>query len=120
MLKILMILIFSLNIALAGVTRFTSSEQQTFFTEADKAVSSLKNSGKRKTRSDKVLEPKCKHCEYKTNNLTCMKVHCLTHHSNKEERKKEFKYYCDKCDFGTYAEILFTRHCETKKHLQCE
>jgi len=25
-------------------------------------------------------------------------------------------YYCDKCDFGTYAEILFTRHCETKKH----
>lgn len=76
-----------------------------------------KNNGKRKTRSDKVLEPKCKHCEYKTNNLTCMKVHCLTQHSNKEERKKKFKYYCDKCDFGTYAEILFTRHCETKKHL---
>ena len=50
-----------------------------------------KNNGKRKTRSDKVLEPKCKHCEYKTNNLTCMKVHCLTQHSNKEERKKEFK-----------------------------
>lgn len=45
-----------------------------------------------------------------------MKVHCLTQHSTKEERKNEFKYYCDKCDFGTYAEILFTRHCETKKH----
>ena len=44
-----------------------------------------------------------------------MKVHCLTQHSNKE-RKKEFKYYCDKCDFGTNAEILFTQHCETKKH----
>ena len=28
----------------------------------------------------------------------------------------DFKYYCEKCDFGTYAEILFTRHCETKKH----
>jgi hypothetical protein len=77
-----------------------------------------KNNGKRKTRCDKVLEPKCKHCEYKTNNLTCMKVHCLTQHSTHEERKKEFKYYCDKCDFGTYAEILFTRHCETKKHIQ--
>ena len=75
-----------------------------------------KNNGKRKTRSDKVLEPKCKHCEYTTKNLTCMKVHCLTQHSTKEERKNEFKYYCDKCDFGTYAEILFTRHCETKKH----
>jgi len=47
-----------------------------------------KNNGKRKTRSDKVLEPKCKHCKYKTNNLTCMKVHCLTQHSNKEEKKR--------------------------------
>ena len=47
-----------------------------------------------------------------------MKVHCLTNHSSSEERKKEFKYYCEKCDFGTYAEILFTRHCETKKHIQ--
>jgi len=63
-----------------------------------------------------LLEPNCKYCEYITKNLTCMKVHCLTHHSTKEDRKKEFKYYCDKCDFGTYAEILFTRHCETKKH----
>jgi ribosomal protein L35 len=77
-----------------------------------------KNNGIRKTRSDKVLEPKCKHCEYTTNNLTCMKVHCLTQHSSKEERKKEFKYFCDKCDFGTYADILFTRHCETQKHTQ--
>jgi len=75
-----------------------------------------KNQGKRKTRSDKVLEPKCKHCEYKTNNLTCMKVHNLTQHSSKEDRKINFKYYCDKCDFGTYADILFTRHNETKKH----
>ena len=56
------------------------------------------NNGKRKTRSDKVLEPKCKHCEYTTKNLTCMKVHCLTQHSTKEERKKEFIYYCEKCD----------------------
>jgi hypothetical protein len=77
-----------------------------------------KNKGKRKTRSDKILEPQCKECNYTTNNLTCMKVHYLTHHSNKEERKREFKYYCEKCDFGTYAEILFTRHYETKKHLQ--
>jgi hypothetical protein len=45
-----------------------------------------------------------------------MKVHNLTQHSSKEERKINFKYYCDKCDFGTYADILFTRHNETKKH----
>jgi hypothetical protein len=35
-----------------------------------------KNNGIRKTRCDKVLEPKCKHCDYTTKNLTCMKVHC--------------------------------------------
>jgi ribosomal protein L35 len=46
-----------------------------------------------------------------------MKLHILTNHSTKEERKKEMKYYCDKCDFGTNAEILFQRHLETQKHL---
>jgi len=76
-----------------------------------------KNQGKRKPRSDKILEPTCKSCNYTTNNLTCMKVHCLTQHLSKEDRKKEFKYYCETCDFGTYAEILYSRHCETKKHL---
>jgi len=39
-----------------------------------------------------------------------------TKHATIEERSKEFKFYCDKCDFGTFAEILFTRHLETKKH----
>jgi len=38
-------------------------------------------------------------------------LHYLTHHSTNEER------YCDKCDFGTYAEILYKRHCETNKHI---
>ena len=45
-----------------------------------------------------------------------MKTRQLTKHANKEERNKEFKFYCAKCDFGTFAEILFTRHLETKKH----
>ena len=31
-----------------------------------------KNKGKRKTRSDKILEPQCKECNYTTNNLTCI------------------------------------------------
>ena len=46
-----------------------------------------------------------------------MKTHQLTKHATTEERSKEFKFYCDKCDFGTFAEILFTRHLETKKHI---
>lgn len=68
-------------------------------------------------RSDKILEPKCKLCPFETNNLTNMTVHILTKHSGPEKRKKEFKFYCDKCDFGTFTQILFNRHLETKKHI---
>ena len=75
------------------------------------------NGGKRKPRCDKILEPKCEFCEFTTNNLTNMKTHKLTKHSSKEEQKIGFKYYCDKCEFGTFGDILFTRHLETKKHI---
>jgi ribosomal protein L35 len=71
----------------------------------------------RQPRSDKVLEPKCKLCQFESNNLTNMTVHILTKHSTPDKRKKEFKYYCEKCDFGTFTEILFTRHQEAKKHI---
>jgi len=79
---------------------------------------SKKHTGeKRKVRSDKILEEQCKFCNYKSAKLTNMKLHILTNHSTKEERKKEMKCYCDKCDFGTNAKILFQRHLETQKHL---
>ena len=71
----------------------------------------------RQPRSDKVLEPKCKLCPFESNNLTNMTVHILTKHSTPSQRKKGFKFYCDKCDFGTFTQILFTRHLETKKHI---
>lgn len=75
-----------------------------------------KNNGVQ-TRSDKVLENKCKFCHFESNNLTNMTTHILTKHSVPEKRKEQFKYYCEKCDFGTFTEILFKRHNETKKHL---
>ena len=34
--------------------------------------------------------------------------------TNKEERKKEFKYYCELCDFGNFSKGLFKLHMETK------
>ena len=71
----------------------------------------------RKSRSDKVLEPKCKLCPFETKNSANMLTHILTKHSDPERRKKEFKYYCEKCDFGTFTQILFTRHQEAKKHI---
>ena len=73
-----------------------------------------KNEGKRKTRSDKVLEPNCSHCEYTTTRTTNMKLHYLNNHANKEERKKDFKYYCEACDFGNFSKSLFKLHLEAK------
>jgi hypothetical protein len=43
-----------------------------------------------------------------------MKLHCLNHHSTKEERKKEFKFYCDECNYGSFIQSLFKIHLETK------
>jgi hypothetical protein len=31
-----------------------------------------------------------------------------------EERKKEFKYYCEECDFGNFSKGLFKLHMESK------
>jgi hypothetical protein len=72
---------------------------------------------KRKERCDKKLEDKCKYCDYVPSKTTNYKLHYLNKHATKEERIKEFLYYCEKCDFGTNATILFQRHLETQKHL---
>lgn len=47
-----------------------------------------------------------------------MKLHYLNHHSTKEERKKEFKFYCDECNYGSFIHSLFKIHLETK-HSTC-
>jgi hypothetical protein len=72
--------------------------------------------GQRKTRSD-VKEPyKCEKCDYKTKNITTLKQHKLNEHSTREEREKEFKYFCSYCNFGTFSVDLFNKHNLTKKH----
>ena len=38
-------------------------------------------------------------------------------HSNFEERKKDFIFYCKKCDFCCFVEVLYSGHLETKKHI---
>ena len=72
---------------------------------------------KRKGRNDKVLVDKCGLCDYKPNKTTNLKLHYLNKHATKEERKQQFKFYCDKCDFGCFVEVLLNRHLETQKHL---
>ena len=67
-----------------------------------------------KPRKDKKLEPQCKLCKYNTTSSTNMKLHYLNNHANKEERKKDFKYYCEPCDFGNFSKSLFKLHMDIK------
>ncbi len=53
----------------------------------------------------------------KINSITNMKLHYLNHHATKEERKKEFKYYCEGCDFGHFTKALYKAHLETKHNV---
>jgi hypothetical protein len=70
----------------------------------------------KKTRSDKKYPMKCKHCEEIIKNSSNMKQHILNFHSTKEERKLGFKYYCEYCDFGTFAKSFYDKHNTTSKH----
>lgn len=72
--------------------------------------------GKKKIRSDYKGFRKCDHCDYSTEVLITLKLHYLNHHASKEERKKEFKYYCETCDIGAFAEEIFKKHQNSTKH----
>ena len=37
-------------------------------------------------------------------------------HSTKEERELKFKYYCESCDYGTFAKSLYDVHNKSHKH----
>ena len=78
-------------------------------------INSKKHTGeKRKERCDKILSEKCEYCDYKPTKTTNMKLHYLNNHATKEERQNGFSFYCDKCDFDCFVEVLYTRHLETK------
>jgi len=70
-----------------------------------------------KIRNDKKYPEKCEKCDYRPNNNRRYIQHKLIYHTSKEEKKAEFKYYCAKCNYGTYSEILFNNHTMTKKHI---
>lgn len=81
--------------------------------------SELHKTGKRKTRSDKICDIyECKKCKYTTTVGSNYKLHVLNNHSTIEEKKKEFPFYCEDCDFGTFGKSYFTKHLATTKHKQ--
>lgn len=76
----------------------------------------LHKTGKRKKRCDCKVPFACEQCKYETKNSITFKKHILNEHSTKDEREKEFKYYCKYCDFGTFSIDTFNLHNNTKKH----
>ena len=77
----------------------------------------LHKTGKRKTRTDKQGELKCNICNlYSTRQQSTLKIHILNNHSSIEEKKKEYKYYCEYCDIGYLVEYKFNTHLDTLKH----
>lgn len=76
----------------------------------------LHKTGVRKKRSDYKEPIKCDYCDYKTKNITTMKIHNLNKHSTKEVKEKGFTYYCKICDFGTFFKESIEIHNNTKKH----
>ena len=58
----------------------------------------------------------CEKCNFNTTNKNNYLTHNLNNHSEKEERKKEFKYYCDSCDFGVFTVSSFDKHKMSLRH----
>ena len=49
-----------------------------------------------------------------------MKIHKLNKHLTKEDREKEFTYYCKYCDYGSFSKDLLEKHNLTEKHKKHE
>ena len=76
----------------------------------------LHKTGQRKKRSDFKDPFKCEDCDYTTKNITTMKIHKLNKHSTKEERSKQFTFYCKYCDYGSFSKDSLEIHNNTEKH----
>ena len=78
--------------------------------------SELHLTGQRKKRSDYKEPLKCVDCEYTSKNNITMKTHILNFHKTKDDRIKEFKFYCINCDFGSFSKDIIEKHNNTEKH----
>ena len=55
-------------------------------------------------------------CDYSNKNKVLLKSHFLNKHSTIEDRKKEYKFYCLTCDFGSFFDVIMKNHNRTEKH----
>jgi len=79
----------------------------------------LHRTGQRKKKPIKIKEEyKCAECEYKSTNKNNYLTHKLNNHSTKTERKEQFKYYCEICDFGVFTESSLEKHNQSLRHIR--
>ena len=60
---------------------------------------------------------KCSCCDFIAPHNDCLKNHYLSKHASINEKENEFTFYCKLCDFGTYYENVYNKHCKFKKHI---
>lgn len=76
----------------------------------------LHQNGIRKKRSDCKEPFKCEKCNYLNKNIITLKKHFLNEHADKQQREKDFKFYCSECDVGTFSIDTYNIHLNTNKH----
>lgn len=69
------------------------------------------------TKKKDPLIHKCEKCEFTSTHFYNFKTHVLNYHSSIEERKKEYPYYCECCDYGIFSIDNYNKHLLTKKHI---
>ena len=71
-------------------------------------------------RGKKLIKEKeifsCDKCDFSSTNKNNYLTHKLNNHSTQEERKQQFKYYCDNCDFGVFTESSLEIHKHSLRH----
>ena len=70
----------------------------------------------KKKRSDLKEPYKCEKCDHKTKNKTNLIQHYLNYHGNFEERKNNFKFFCEYCNYGTFSKSFIEKHINSIKH----
>ncbi len=83
----------------------------------NKHIETVKHkTGKKKQRSDFAGPYKCEKCNYETINKTTYRQHILNNHSTIEDKKKEYRYFCELCGFGSFSKDIIDKHNLSKKH----
>lgn len=70
--------------------------------------------GKKQIKEKELFS--CNKCDFSSTNKNNYLTHKLNNHSTKEERKQQFKYYCDNCDFGVFTESSLEIHKNSLRH----